>query len=104
MYAIISDRTRQVTVREGEVVDLDWNGAWEPEQKIRFEQVLLVAHEGETKLGKPVLNGASVEAEVLGHVQGDKLVLFRFRRRKGVRRKRGHRQDFTRVKVTKIEA
>jgi large subunit ribosomal protein L21 len=64
--------------------------------------VLFLAHEGEVKVGAPLLEGAAVEAEVLGHVQGDKLVMFRFRRRKGVRKKRGHRQDHTRVKITKI--
>ncbi|MBM3977636.1 MAG: 50S ribosomal protein L21 [Planctomycetes bacterium] len=104
MYAIIQDRTRQITVREDEILDLDWNAAWKAGDKISFDQVLVVGKEGTVKVGRPLVAGATVSAEVVGETRGEKIVVFRFRRRKNVRRKRGHRQDFTRVKITKIKA
>ncbi|TAJ25308.1 MAG: 50S ribosomal protein L21 [Planctomycetota bacterium] len=104
MYAIIQDRTRQLTVREDEIVDLDWHSGWKAGDKISFDQVLVVGKEGTVKVGRPLVAGAKVSAEVIGEKRGEKLVVFRFRRRKNVRRKRGHRQDFTSVKITKIHA
>jgi len=104
VYAIIQDRTRQITVREDEILDLDWNAAWKAGDKISFDQVLVVGKEGTVKVGRPLVAGATVSAEVVGETRGEKIVVFRFRRRKNVRRKRGHRQDFTRVKITKIKA
>lgn len=102
MYAIINDRGRQATVREGDVLLLDLQGSAEPGQTITFEEVLLVGDEGQVKIGKPTVAGASVSAEVLGLEKGPKLIAFRFKRRKNVRRKRGHRQKYTQVKITKI--
>lgn len=103
MYAIIKDRTRQQTVREGEILELDWNSDWKVGDKLSFDEVLVLAREGNVKVGQPLVAGAKVSAEVLGDSHGPKLVVFRFRRRKNVRRKRGHRQDYTRVRITKIE-
>ena len=102
MYAIISDRGRQVTVREGEVLQCDLNSDWKPDQTITFDRVLLVGGEGQATVGTPVVKGARVTGVVLGEVKGEKLVVFRFKRRKGVRRKRGHRQTFSRVRITSI--
>jgi large subunit ribosomal protein L21 len=103
VYAIIYDRTRQITVREGEVFDLDWNANWNPGDKVSFDQVLLFGKEGNVQVGLPLVKGVTVSGEVVGETHGEKLVVFRFRRRKNVRRKRGHRQDYTRVRITKIE-
>lgn len=102
MYAIISDRGRQTTVRVGDVVDLDLNDA-EPGSEITLDRVLLVGGEGGVRLGAPTVDGASVTAKVIGLHKGDKVVAFRFRRRKNVRVKRGHRQRYTRVEVTGID-
>lgn len=102
MYAIINDRGRQATVREGDVLLLDLQGSAEPGQKITLGEVLLVGDEGSVKIGKPTVAGASVTAEVLGLEKGPKLIAFRFKRRKNVRVKRGHRQKYTQVKITKI--
>ena len=102
MYAIINDRGRQTTVREGDVVRLDLQGSAEPGQKITLGEVLLVGDEGTVRIGKPTVAGASVSAEVIGLEKGPKLIAFRFKRRKNVRRKRGHRQKYTEVKITKI--
>ena len=71
-------------------------------QPITFDTVLLVGDEGDVKIGKPTVEGASVKGEVMGDARGKKLVIFRFKRRKGIRRKTGHRQRYTRVKITEI--
>lgn len=103
MYAIIQSKSRQHTVRAGDVVDLDLDSALEPGAKITFDEVLLVGNEGQVRLGKPLVAGASVTAEVLAAVKGKKVIAFRFKRRKNVRKKRGHRQQYTRVKITGIQ-
>ena len=103
MYAIISDRNNQATVRVGDVVLCDLMDA-ESGSEITFDQVLLVGDEGEVKIGKPTVAGATVKGEVIGLARGEKLVVFRFKRRKNVRRKNGHRQSYTRVRITSIDA
>jgi large subunit ribosomal protein L21 len=103
LYAIIQDRTRQTTVRAGDVILCDLNKSCAVGEKITFGDVLLAGHEGEVKIGKPKLANASVTGEVVGTFKGDKVVAFRFKRRKGVRRKRGHRQSYTQVRITAID-
>jgi len=104
VYAIIQDRTRQATVRAGDEILCDLNPAWKPGEQVVFEQVLLLGREGRVTVGKPTVRGARVTAEILGEEKGEKLTAFRFKRRKNVRRKRGHRQRYTRVRITGIEA
>ena len=104
MYAVIRDRSRQTTVRQGDVIDLDLSSDLEPGSTLTFDEVLLVGDEGEVRVGRPTVEGASVTAEVLGEAKGKKLVAFRFKRRKNVRVKRGHRQRYTRVRITEISA
>ena len=101
MYAIISDRNNQATVRVGDVVACDLMDA-APGSTITFDQVLLVSGDGGTKIGKPTVPGAVVKAEVIGLHRGKKLVIFRFKRRKNIRRKTGHRQSYTQVRITEI--
>lgn len=103
MYAIIRDRNRQTTVREGEVILCDLNTQCAAGDKVTFNEVLLVGSEGQIKIGKPVIMGASVTGEVIGEEKGEKVIAFRFKRRKGVRKKRGHRQSYTKVKITSIQ-
>jgi large subunit ribosomal protein L21 len=69
---------------------------------ITFEQVLLLGHEGSIQVGKPFIAGATVTGEVVGTKRGDKVIAFRFKRRKNVRRKRGHRQSYTEVRIKDI--
>jgi large subunit ribosomal protein L21 len=104
LYAIIQKKSRQTVVREGEVVQIDLDQELEPGQKVTFDEVLLVGHEGNIKVGKPLLSGATVSGEVVGVSRGPKLVVFRFKRRKNHRKKRGHRQSYTQVKITSIQA
>jgi large subunit ribosomal protein L21 len=103
MYAVISDRQRQFTVREGDVIQCDTIATSEPGQSVVFDHVSLVSHEGTVRVGKPTVDGAKVTGEVLGDTKGPKLVVFSFKRRKNSRTKNGHRQRYTRVRITSIE-
>jgi large subunit ribosomal protein L21 len=101
MYAIISDGSRQYKVEEGQEFLIDYRSV-PPGEKIKFDNVLAVGGEGDTKLGSPLVQGASVAAEVLGPEKGEKLVVQKMRRRKNMRRKTGERHLYTRVRVGKI--
>lgn len=100
-YAIIADGGRQYKVSEGQVLDLDYRDNTAGEI-LTFDQVLAVSTDAGSKFGAPTVAGAKVEAEVVGIAQGPKVVTLKFRRRKNSRRKKGHRQLYTRVKVSKI--
>jgi large subunit ribosomal protein L21 len=103
MYAIIQDGKRQFVVEEGQELVVDYRelstGA-----ELKFEQVLAIRTDDGLKLGTPLLGSASVTAEVLGDVAGPKLVVQKFRRRKNMRRRTGHRQTSTRVRIKQIVA
>ena len=101
MYAIIAESGRQYRVEEGQVFEIDYREA-EPGSEIKFEKVLAVGDGETTTIGAPVVEGATVTAEVVGVTQGEKLTVQKFRRRKNSRRKTGHRQMYTSVKVGKI--
>ena len=103
MYAVIRDRNRQTTVRTGDVILCDLQADAQPGETLRFEEVLLVGNEGEVRVGSPTVAGVAVTGEVLGVEKGPKVIAFRFKRRKNVRVKRGHRQRYTRVRITAIE-
>lgn len=100
-YAIIRSGGKQYRVAEGDTVRVDlMSGA--AGDKIKFDDVLMIGGDA-PKIGKPLVAGASVEAEIIGETKGDKLVVFKFRKRKRSRRKAGHRQAFTSVKITKVQ-
>ena len=88
----------------GDVVACDLHDDWKPGDQVTFDRVLMVSNEGNVQVGTPTVEGASVEAEVIGRTAGPKEVVFRFKRRKNVRVKRGHRQKHTSVRITKIDA
>ena len=104
MYAIINDLNQQTTVRAGDVILCDLKQDAQAGETITFDQVLLVGNEGTVQVGQPTVSGASVTGEILGEIKGPKLIAFRFKRRKNVRVKRGHRQRYTRVRITEINA
>ena len=104
MYAIIRDRNQQTKVQQGDVIRCDFNGTWNKGDKVTFDEVLLVGNEGKVTIGKPTVKGAKVTGEVIGSVNGPKVIAFRFKRRKNVRKRRGHRQEYTQVKITGIQA
>ena len=74
----------------------------EPESEVTFDQVLLLNDGKETKIGKPLVEGAKVTAKVLSHLKDDKVIVFKKKRRKGYRKQNGHRQQLTRIEVTQI--
>lgn len=101
MYAIIKDSGHQIKVEEGQEITVDYREI-DKGEKIEFPEVLAVSDDDGLKLGTPRVAGASVTAEVLGATLGNKLVVQKFRRRKNSRRKTGHRQVYTKVKIEKI--
>lgn len=103
MYAIIEDSGHQLKVEEGQELQIDYRDASAGDQ-ITFDRVLAYRDDNGLKVGQPLLESATVTAEVLGVCQGKKLVVQKLRRRKNFRRKTGHRQIYTRVKIGKIEA
>ena len=103
MYAIIADGGQQYKVEEGQELDLDFRDIRQGEE-LTFDRVLAVSVDEGLKLGKPTLEGASVTAEVLGPTKGVKLTVQKLRRRKNSRRRTGHRQLYTKVRISKIAA
>jgi len=101
MYAIIQDGGRQYKVTQGQELTIDYRDVPSGES-ISFEKVVAYSDGSSLRLGEPTLTGASVTAKVLGVAQGPKLVIQKFRRRKTLRRRTGHRQLFTMVRIDKI--
>ena len=101
MYAIIEEGGRQYKVTSGDTILID-REAPENEKTIRFDRVLLVAGEGEPKVGLPTVANATVSADVVGEEKGDKITIQKHKRRKGYHKKIGHRQRYLRVRITGI--
>jgi large subunit ribosomal protein L21 len=99
--AVIRTGGQQYRVSEGDTIRVD-QLAGEPGSKVEFSEVLLVGGDS-AKIGKPLVSGAKVQAEIVAHGRGEKLVIFKFKRRKKYRRKNGHRQAFTAVRITSIQ-
>ena len=102
MYAIIVEDGRQFRVEEGQEL-IVYRREAAVGSSLTFGRVLAISGAEGLKLGKPLVEGASVTAEVLGDVAGPKLVVQKFRRRKNYRRRNGHRQHYTRVRIGKIQ-
>lgn len=102
MYAIIADGGQQYKVEEGQELDIDLRDLSTGDE-LTFDQVLAYRNDEGVRLGKPTLEGVSVTAKVLGFTKGTKIVVQKFRRRKNSRRKTGHRQLLTRIRIDKID-
>ena len=102
MYAIIKHGGKQYKVQEGDILNLD-KMSLEPKATVEITEVLAV-NAGELKMGAPFVEGAKVTAEVINEGRDRKAVIFKKRRRKDSKVKRGFRRDFTRVRITKIVA
>ena len=100
MYAIIEEGGRQFKVTSGDTILIDREAG--DEKTIKFDRVLLVAGEGEPKLGLPLVSGATVTADVIGAEKGPKIDIVKYKRRKGYHKQQGHRQGYLSVKVTGI--
>lgn len=102
-YAIVQSGGKQYRVSEGSILEVDRLTA-EPEKSYQFKDVLMVADNGKVSVGMPTVAGAKVKAVVLAHVRGPKVRVFRYKSKTRYRKTRGHRQQYTRLRVEKITA
>ena len=101
MLAVIKTGGKQYTVKEGSVIDVELLNA-DNGSTYTFNDVLLISKEGELKIGAPLVEGASVDGEVIAVAKSDSILVFKRKPRKDYRKRIGHRQKYTRVKITKI--
>ncbi len=107
MYAIVEDSGRQFRVKQNDVIDVALRDLPDGAETLEFDRVLLIGdeqEEGSTKIGQPWLEGAKVLARINGELKDDKITVVKFKRRKGYRRKQGHRQRYLRVTIDSITA
>ncbi|MDP6595095.1 MAG: 50S ribosomal protein L21 [Candidatus Poribacteria bacterium] len=103
MYAIFASGGKQHQVEVGSILDVEKLEV-PTGDVVSFTDVLLAGgNEGATQVGTPYIDGASVVGEVVDQIKGPKIVVFKYKRRKGYRRKIGHRQQYTRLKITDIQ-
>ena len=100
-YAIVVDGGRQYRVSEGQVIHIDFRHLPVGSELV-FNEVLAVSKAGALTLGKPVVKGATMKAEVLGRVQGEKIYVQKFARRKNYRRRTGHRSIATKIRISSV--
>lgn len=101
MYAIVETGGKQYQVEEGRYLDVELLNA-EQDAKVVFDKVVMVVNGKKSKVGQPYVSGASVEGSVMKHDKAKKIIVFKQRPKKGYRKKQGHRQEFTRVMISKI--
>lgn len=100
-YAIIETGGKQLRVEPGRFYDVELLPV-EPEQEITLERVLLVQHNGDVHIGQPFVEGATIQATVMRHLRGRKIIVYKMRPKKKTRKKRGHRQEITRLMINSI--
>lgn len=99
-YAIIETGGKQYKVKEGAIIAVERLKTQEPE--VQFDKVVFLSTDGDVKIGTPYVEGAKVIGKILGEEKGRKVIIFKYRRRKSSKTKRGHRQVYTKVKIEKI--
>ncbi len=102
MFAIVETGGKQYRAEPGSVLEVESLGVAAGE-KVTFDRVLLVNDDKGTRVGTPVVDGVTVKGEVTGETKGSKIIVFKMKRRKNYRRKAGHRQQYTCVKITAIK-
>lgn len=100
-YAIIETGGKQVRVEPGRFYDIELLPV-EAEESVTIESVLLVQHDGEVTIGQPFVEGATVEGTVMRHFRGRKVIVYKMKPKKKTRKKRGHRQEITRLMINSI--
>ena len=103
MYAVIKTGGKQYRVQQGDVIFVEKIDA-QADEAVTFEEVLLVGDGEQTKIGAPVVAGAKVEGKVLSQVKAKKVVVYKYKAKKNERKKQGHRQPYTKVEITAINA
>ena len=103
MYAIIRTGGKQYRVSEGDVLNVEKLNV-EEGQEVVFDEVLTVVNDGDVKVGAPTVAGAKVTAKVAKQGKADKIFVFKYRAKSNYRKRQGHRQPFTQVDITSIEA
>ena len=103
MYAVIKTGGKQYRVQQGDVIFVEKLNA-QADEAVTFDEVLLVGGEDETVVGTPVIEGAKVEGKVLSQVKSRKIVVYKYKAKKNERKKQGHRQPYTKVEITAINA
>jgi large subunit ribosomal protein L21 len=100
-YAIIETGGKQLRVEPGRFYDVE-RLAVEPDAKVSIDKVLFVESDGEIQVGQPLVEGAIVEATVMRHLRGRKVIVYKMRPKKKTRKKQGHRQELTRLMIDEI--
>ena len=103
MYAIIETGGKQYKVEEGQVLDVEKLDV-EAGDEIEFDVVKAVSTEDSVEFGQPTLDDTAVTAEVVDQVKGDKIIVFKYKPKNNYKKKQGHRQPYTRVKIQSIDA
>ena len=101
MFAIVETGGKQYQVEEGRYVDIELLEG-EADSKVVFDKIVMLANGKKSKVGQPYVSGASVEGKIVKHDKAKKIIVFKQRPKKGYRKKQGHRQQFTRVMISKI--
>ena len=104
MYAIVEIKGKQYKVREQETLYVPFLNDAKADDTLTFDRVLLLANDEDIHVGTPTVDGAQITAKVLGHVKGDKVIVFKKKRRKRYKVKRGHRQRYTQIQVEALSA
>ena len=102
MYAVIETGGKQYRVQQGDVIFIEKLDS-RVGDAVTFDKVLLVGGE-ESKIGTPTVDGANVDAKVLAQVKGHKIVVYKYKAKKNQRKKQGHRQPYTKVQITAVNA
>ena len=103
MYAVLETGSKQYRVAKGDTLEVERLSV-EAGKPVTFDRVLLVNNDGKVAVGAPTVANATVVADVVGHVRGDKKIAFKMKRRKGYHKTIGHRQELTVVKIKEINA
>ena len=103
MYAVIKTGGKQYHVSEGDVLNVE-KLAVEAGENVVFDKVLTVVNDGDVMIGKPVVEGAKVTAKVVEHGKAKKIFVFKYKAKANYRKRQGHRQPYTQVEITSIEA
>jgi large subunit ribosomal protein L21 len=101
VYAVVEAGGKQYKVSAGEIVEVD-KLSFAVGDRVELDRVLLVADGEEVRVGQPIVEGAKVLATVTDHVKGPKIIVFKYRPRERYRRKKGHRQNYTRLTIDEI--